>query len=237
MGQHRGHCKNRQRDRARAGRRRVRHHPVRTESLRWRLHRSGERHVHFLTRLSSWSQAAVCLAFFMAAAAPVSAGSFMVSPVRVTLGASQPVTPITVRNESQESTGVQVDAVAWTQRDGADVYTATREILATPPIFTLKAGASQIVRIGLRRDADPARELAYRVFLQEVPPPPKAEFKGLRVALRMGIPVFVVPPTAVAPVLQWRAQALREGGLNLSLRNDGNAHIQMMELRLAHPAE
>jgi len=173
----------------------------------------------------------------MAAAAPASAGSFMVTPVRITLSASQSVTPITVRNESQETTVVQVDVVAWTQRDGADVYTATREILATPPIFTLKPGASQIVRIGLRRDADPARELAYRVFLQEVPPPPKAEFKGLRVALRMGIPVFVLPPAAVAPQLRWRAQAMREGGLSLSLRNDGNAHIQVMEVRLAHPAE
>ena len=31
----------------------------------------------------------------------------------------------------------------------------------------------QIVRVGLRRGPDPQRELAYRLYLQEVPPPPK----------------------------------------------------------------
>src|SRR5258706_6023191 len=103
----------------------------------------------------------------MAAAAPASAGSFMVTPVRVTLSASQPVTPITVRNESQETTVVQVDVVAWTQRDGADVDTATREIPATQPIFTLNPGASQILRIGPPRDVDPTRELADRRLLHE----------------------------------------------------------------------
>jgi fimbrial chaperone protein len=166
--------------------------------------------------------------------APVAlAGSFMVSPVRATLSAKQPVAALTVRNESQEATVVQVEVVAWTQREGNDVYAATRELLATPPIFTVGPGASQLVRIGLRRDADPGRELAYRVFLQEVPAPAKTEFKGLRVALRMGIPVFVLPPTAVAPLLLWRAEPAQGGGLSLSLRNDGTAHVQFTELRLA----
>jgi fimbrial chaperone protein len=125
--------------------------------------------------------------------------------------------------------------VTWTQREGSDVYAATREILATPPIFTVAPGASQLVRIGLRRDADAGRELAYRVFLQELPPPAKADFKGLRVALRMGIPVFVLPPTAVAPLLQWRAEAA-QGGVSLSLKNEGNAHVQLTDLRLVLPA-
>jgi fimbrial chaperone protein len=167
--------------------------------------------------------------------APALAGSFMVTPVRATLSAKQPVAALTVRNESQEATVVQVEVMTWTQRDGNDVYAATREILATPPIFTVGPGASQLVRIGLRRDADPGRELAYRVFLQEVPPPAKAEFRGLRVALRMGIPVFVLPPTSVAPLLQWRAAAAQGAGLSLSLRNDGNAHIQLTDIRLALP--
>jgi fimbrial chaperone protein len=171
----------------------------------------------------------------MGAAAPALAGSFMVTPVRATLSAKQPVAALTVRNESQEATVVQVEVVTWTQREGSDVYAATRDILATPPIFTVAPGASQLVRIGLRRDADPGRELAYRVFLQEVPPPAKSDFRGLRVALRMGIPVFVLPPTAVAPLLQWRAEAA-QGGVSLSLKNEGNAHVQLTDLRLVLPA-
>jgi len=168
--------------------------------------------------------------------APALAGSFMVTPVRATLTAKQPVAALTVRNESQEATVVQVEVLAWIQREGNDLYIATRDILATPPIFTVAPGASQLVRIGLRREAEPNRELAYRVFLQEVPPPAKSDFRGLRVALRMGIPVFVLPPTSVAPLLQWRAAAAQGGGLSLSLRNDGSAHVQFTDLRLVLPA-
>lgn len=159
----------------------------------------------------------------------------MVSPIRTTLSASQQVVALTVRNDGAEPTVVQVDVMSWAQREGSDVYAPTREIIATPPIFTLAPGASQIVRVGLRRAPDGARELTYRLFLEEVPPPPKPDFKGLRVALRMAVPVFVVPANAPAPRLQWRAASAGPGALNVALRNEGNAHVQVTDLRLESP--
>src|SRR5947209_8169980 len=111
---------------------RVRHHPRRLLSLGRRLCGHRDYYLLVLTRLHVWSQAALCLAFFMGAAAPTLAGSFMVTPVRATLTAKQPVAALTVRNESQEATVVQVEVVTWTQRDGNDVYAATRDILVTP---------------------------------------------------------------------------------------------------------
>lgn len=162
-----------------------------------------------------------------------SAGSFGVSPVRATLSANQPVGALTVRNTGTESAVVQLEMVSWSQQDGEDVYTSTRDVLATPPIFTVPAGGSQVVRVGTRRPPDAQRELTYRLFLQEVPPSPKPDFQGLQIALRIGVPVFVLPAVAAKPVLRWQANRTPEGGLKLSLANSGNAHIQIANFRLS----
>ena len=165
---------------------------------------------------------------------PALAGAFMVTPVRVTLSSAEPIVALTVRNDSSDSTVVQIEMTTWSQEAGKDVYAATREVIATPPIFTVPAGATQVVRVGLRRAADADRELTYRLFLQEVPPPPKPEFKGLRVALRMSIPVFVAPRVAPAAALERRAVREAQGWLNVSVRNGGKAHVQIADFRLAH---
>ena len=182
-------------------------------------------------RRRSTSQALCGLAFFALAVASASAGSFSVNPVRATLTASQPVTSLVVHNSGTEATVVQLEAVAWSQQDGQEVYTATREILATPPIFTVPPGGSQVVRVGLRRAVDAQRELTYRLFLQEVPRAPLPTDKGLQVVLRIGLPVFVPPTAPVKPALRWHARA-HEGALTLGVTNEGNAHIQVANSKL-----
>ena len=93
------------------------------------------------------------LAIFFASVSAVHAGAFSVNPVRVTLSAKQPVAALTVRNESNEPTLVQLEALAWSQSLGKDVTIPSADVLATPPIFTLAPNGSQIVRVGLRRPA------------------------------------------------------------------------------------
>lgn len=161
------------------------------------------------------------------------AGAFVVSPVRATLSATQSVAALTVRNDGDQPAVVQLEAVSWSQREGKDIYTTTREILATPPIFTVPAKATQVVRVGLRRVPDPYSELAYRLYLQEVPPPPKPGFQGLQVALRIGVPVFVLPPVVAKPVLNWEVAVIPDGTLKLSLENSGNAHVQLANFKLS----
>lgn len=171
------------------------------------------------------------LSLCLLACTSAQAGTFVVNPVRATLSASQSVGALTVRNDGAEPTVVQLEALSWSQQDGKNVYGSTREILATPPIFTLPPGGSQIVRIGLRRAPDPERELSYRLYLQEVQPPPKPDFQGLQVALRIGIPVFVLPSSPAKPVLHWQLSRTPQGQLKLTLSNTGKAHIQVANFR------
>ncbi len=50
-----------------------------------------------------------------------------------------------------------------------DVQVVSSDLLATPPIFTLQPGGSQIVRVGLRGARNVPGEVTYRLSLREVP--------------------------------------------------------------------
>ena len=165
----------------------------------------------------------------------VNAANLGVSPVRVTLSESQKTGAITVLNKSTEPVSIQLEVLSWSQEEGKDVLTPTREILATPPIFTIPAGASQLIRIGLRRVPEMQREQTYRIILQELPAPLSSEFNGARMMMRISLPVFVLPKLATKPVLLWKAIRTLDGGLKISLTNNGNAHIQIADFSLSQP--
>ena len=178
-------------------------------------------------------QAACGLFFFVVCAGIASAGTIGVSPVRVTLSDSQKIGSFSVRNEGTEPITMQMEVLSWSQREGKAVFAATRELLANPPIFTIPAGNSQLVRVGLRRAPDAQRELAYRVILQELPPPPNPDAMGMFMTMRISLPVFVLPEIDTKPVLLWQAARTSQGALKISLSNSGNAHIQIKNFKLS----
>lgn len=164
---------------------------------------------------------------------PVWASTFQVNPVTVTLTPDTPVAALTVRNVGTDPTVVQLQLMSWSQADGADKYASTSDILATPPIFTLPVNGSQVIRVGFRRPPDGLGEHAYRLFLQEIPPPLKPGFKGLRIALRISLPVFVRPANAGAQQLHWQAVPVGQGQIEIRVSNDGLAHTKLSRFELS----
>lgn len=169
----------------------------------------------------------VCMSWSVCAAG----ASLEVDPIRVTLSATQPIAALTVRNAGTRPAGLHLKVMAWTQAGPVDHYAATSELLVTPPIFMLAPGAVQTVRVGLRRAVDPERELAYRLYLQEIPDAAASGGTGVRIALRIGVPVFVSPQTPAAPLLRWRAQRDTDA-IVLHAQNMGNAHARVVEMQL-----
>ena len=164
------------------------------------------------------------------------AGSFMVDPTRIELGADQMSATLVIRNDDQEPTVIRVESRAWRQKDGEDIYEATSEILITPPVVTVAPGSEQILRVALRRPLDGKKELSYRIFLLEVPPPPRPGFRGLQVALRISLPVFALPAAGATSKTAWRlAYQAKEHALRVDLANTGDAHMQMQEFSLSAP--
>jgi fimbrial chaperone protein len=177
-------------------------------------------------------------ALMAAGSAPALAGSFDVNPIRVDLTAQSRTSVVKVKNTGDDPVVVQINVQAWSQNAGKDVLTTTNDVIVSPPIATIPPGQEQIVRVGLRRAPDGQRELSYRMFLQEVPPPPRPGFQGLVVALRVGLPVFVQPRQVQAKaILAWNLDMAGPETAKLRLDNTGTGHIQVSTIELFRPSE
>lgn len=174
---------------------------------------------------------AASIACLLGLAGAAHATSLTVTPVLVTLDSKHHSIAISIRNESDEAKVIQTELVRWVQQDGNDMHTPSRDLLVNPPIFTLKPGQLQVIRIGLNRKVD-AKELAYRLRLTEVPPPPRPEFNGLRVALRLDMPVYVLPRETQNNLLSWKASRNANGEILLTLGNMSNRHVQVGDIKL-----
>lgn len=179
--------------------------------------------------------AVACLLF------PAAAGAADISvlPVGLSLTARQDRQAITVTNQGKESVTIQVDTVAWTQVDGEDKYAPTQDLLVNPPLFSIPPGRSQILRVGLSQPPGGEREVAYRLFLREVPPGPVAASGSgksggngeIRVLLELRLPVYVAPAKAVS-AQQWHARRNADGSIAVDVLNTGNVHLVVGEIKL-----
>jgi len=166
-----------------------------------------------------------------------------VLPVGLSLTARQDRQAITVTNNGKEPVVMQVETVAWTQSAGVDQYIATQDLLVNPPLFSMAPGQSQIVRVGLRQPQQSGREVAYRLFLREVPSvsasPPGASAEAaeqgdaqqIEVLLELRLPIYVAPANAL-PAQQWRARRTPDGNIAVEVVNTGNVHLVVAELKL-----
>jgi fimbrial chaperone protein len=162
---------------------------------------------------------------------PAAAGTFQVSPINITVPADRPVGSLTVKNGAAEPVSIRVYTYKWTQENGKDVYTETRDLIASPPIFTISAGGSQLIRVGMPK-ATSDGEAAYRVIVEEIPRA-AAEGEGIRVALRLNLPFYKQPKAKSAPNVQWTALRSKDGTLELQGNNRGGLHDQINRIDIA----
>lgn len=171
-----------------------------------------------------------------AMAAPAGASTFNISPIRAELASGHRTEALTITNAEDNPVVVQVRVVRWSQKDGAEELVDTRELLATPPVLQIPANSQQIIRVALRRDPDPQQELTYRVIFEEVPQAAPKDFTGLRVALRLSIPIFVAPARGKANAdLAWASRWLPNGQLELAATNNGSGHLQITDFEAQFP--
>jgi fimbrial chaperone protein len=171
-----------------------------------------------------------------AVAAPASASTFNISPIRAELNGAHRTEALTITNADDNPVVVQIRVVSWSQKSGAEELVDTRELLVTPPVLQIPAMGQQIVRVALRREPDAAQELTYRVIFEEVPQAAPKDFVGLRVALHLSIPVFVAPAHGKAsPAVAWESRWLPNGQLELAATNNGSGHLQITDFEARFP--
>jgi fimbrial chaperone protein len=160
-------------------------------------------------------------------AVPAEAQALTVLPVTIEMAPGQKAAVLTVTSAGQ--TSFQVRAYEWRQNENGDVQLAdTDALLASPPLGTIAAGASQVIRLVLRR-LPAEREATYRILVDQIPPPAAPGI--VQVALRLSIPIFVLPQARVAPHVTWRVESA--GGQSFLVGvNDGTRHLKVHDLAL-----
>jgi len=159
------------------------------------------------------------------------AGGFAVVPLRAELGKNR-TSSLTVTNTEDAKT-FEVRAVSWAQKNRADSYAQTQDLLLAPATFRLEKGASQVVRIQLNRPLD-AAEHAYRVFIDEVPVAKEIKPNSLKTVVSMAVPVFVAP--ASGPIAKGQATlkaSLAKDVISIELNNTGKANLKLREWTLS----
>lgn len=156
---------------------------------------------------------------------PGAAQALSVTPLKIELAAGERAAALTVRNGGKTEQIVQVTPMAWTQANGESNYVPTEALLATPRLFRLSPGGSQLVRVGfLDAPETVIQESAYRLYFEEVP---EQNVSGgqLQVLLRLGIPVFTIPDQ---PQDQLRWSLSPQGDRpQLDVFNLGNRHVRI----------
>ena len=74
-----------------------------------------------------------------------------VSPVLVNLDRLNDRAAVTVANSGTEPMIMHAEMVEWKRTDAGDEDVPTGDMVINPPIFTIPAGGSQGVRVGMRR--------------------------------------------------------------------------------------
>ncbi|CAN7650313.1 fimbria/pilus periplasmic chaperone [Phenylobacterium sp. LjRoot225] len=157
-----------------------------------------------------------------------------ISPVTISLADGQSATTIEVRNRGNTPAAVQVRAYAWAQAGDEDVLTPTRDLILSPPIFTVPAGGSQTLRLLSRGGTAGAGERSYRLLLDEVPAANPRD-QQIIIAMRASLPVIVAGAAPSPNGLQWRVDHAPGGEIVLSATNAGRGYdaVQAIAVTLA----
>ena len=158
------------------------------------------------------------------------ASSFSVTPTRISLSGKHKAVVVRLLNTGDDPITVQARVVSWKFSGSKDVYQDSDDVLLNPPIFTLAPDKPQLMRLGLRRPQSEANEIAYRLIMEEVPPPPKPGI-SLRTILRISVPIFVEQQGAAHKQMDWKAEVIPTG-VKITATNNGNVHVQVKNLSL-----
>jgi fimbrial chaperone protein len=170
---------------------------------------------------------AACAALALTAAAgitPVAAGTLQVNPVLVEIGGARRTGSVTVRNEEDAPVTIRAYALGWREEGGEDRYEESGAMIVSPPVFTLAPHTTQTVRVGQRRPS--AAPQAYRLIIEEVPEAAPAG-SGIRVALRLNLPLYANLRAGAPADLIWRAYRLADGQWAIEAANHGAGWVRV----------
>lgn len=158
--------------------------------------------------------------------------SFDIQPIKLFFNAKIKAGKLMIRNVSDDELSLQVRAFKWSQdKDGKDIYGETSDIVIFPKVLKVPKGEERIIRVGTKMRPTMLEE-TYRVYAEEllIEKEP-TEGVGLRIAMRVGVPVFIAPQKGNSKAIL-ESLTIQKGKATFRVKNDGNVHFIITSLKL-----
>lgn len=159
------------------------------------------------------------------------AGEWRVTPIRLFFDKGSRSGILNVQNDGEKPMNLQVKAMEWTQdAEGKDQYAETADLVFFPKFLMVPGKEERVVRIG-NKGVPGAKERTYRVFIEEVTPPPKddqGQGATVFVNVRFAVPLFAGPAKEEVSA-KLRAE-LKKGAVTAVIENTGNLHFRLTAL-------
>jgi fimbrial chaperone protein len=178
------------------------------------------------------SSASMVFVALAAMTSSVSAASLQVSPTTVEIPAGTTASTLTVKNTGADTMKAQVRVYRWASVNGEDTLEPATDVVASPPVATVKPNMDYTIRLVRLSKQPVAAEETYRVMIDELPEQKKAVAGVINMAFRYSIPVFFLPPGAETPALTW-SQEKHNGKVYVSATNTGGRRVRLADLKAA----
>jgi fimbrial chaperone protein len=159
------------------------------------------------------------------------AASLRVTPVTLDLPAPDNAGTLHVHNEARRSINVQVRVFRWTQSRGEDRLAPATDVVASPPMIAIGAGADNVVRIVRVAKSPVVAEEDYRVVVDELPDPTRRHAGVVNLVLRYSVPVFFHSTDASRARVSWSIRR-RGKALAVTAKNSGDQRFKIADLAL-----
>lgn len=157
------------------------------------------------------------------------AGSLQVAPVLVEVPSPSLSSTVQIRNEGAAPLNAQIRVFKWTQTAAGDQLVPTNDVLASPPVSRLPAGANHTIRLVRTTRAALNGEESYRILIDELPDPTRPVPGTISLVMRHSVPVFFRPALADKPHVAWSVE--RSGGRAfLAATNMGGRRLRVAGL-------
>src|SRR3990167_5797721 len=152
--------------------------------------------------------------------------TYAFNKVRIYLSQQHSIDTVQVTNPGDTAANLQAQVYAWTMVDSKDNLTPSNDLIVSPPIMKVPPHKTQLMRLGWRKPTALATEKMYRLFVTEITPEKPLTQTGVRIRLRLGIPVFIAPANPVYR-LEWTSQGLSGKKFKVKVTNTGNVHVNL----------
>ena len=160
------------------------------------------------------------------------AGQIRISTVRIDLSDRQPAATVTITNDGDSKSLVQIRALSWTQEEGKDVQEITSQLIVTPPMAEIDGGAHQMIRVGFAGKRQAPAEGTFRLQVEEIPRQDQEQQHSVETYLRISVPIFIAATTP-KPMPALTARLAHVEGGELRLYNSGLLHERLVSYQVS----